>query len=149
MNSFLLWYYCHINLSATEHKWNQIFKILMFPYAVQTKFTYCKNISKFRENWSVFAWFTAQTNIQTNEILNCRMSNKINNSTKVKKKKFQKYNVHIRIVHVQITVFVQKLSRNKRIACTNIWQKIIKKLFLKILDRFLKKSLRSLLKNPL
>ena len=34
-------------------------------FDVQTEVTYCKNIAKFGDNWSIFMWFTAHTNIQT------------------------------------------------------------------------------------
>ena len=47
-------------------------------FSVQTKVIYCKNISKLRENLSIFTWLIAQTNIHTDrQIFNSCMAMKL------------------------------------------------------------------------
>ena len=43
-------------------------------FSVQTKVTYCKNISKFLENWTIFMWFIVETYIQTDRQTNLKFS---------------------------------------------------------------------------
>ena len=43
-------------------------------FGVQAKVTFIKNTSKFCDNWSVFTWLTARTNIRRDrQTLTCRM----------------------------------------------------------------------------
>ena len=100
---------------------------------MQTKVINWKNISEFQENLSVFPWFTAQTEIQTD-----RKTGEIKKRTEMKWLPFPATKENYKI-----GAFVHKLSWNKKLACTIIrGKKIFKKMYLK-------NSLQGLLKNSL
>ena len=65
-------------------------------FYVQTKDTYNNNISKFRDNWSIFMLFMAQTNteIDGQKIFKLSHGNVINNSTTMKTKFLQQQKIN-------------------------------------------------------